>query len=856
MRSTRDFTRALATLAVAVATTAAQAPRVGLVDEPVAPLLPSSTPVNNPLFIEGPLSDCYGLANVSGDGAAEFLTSTPPFLYLNDGHGRLTPSASASLATPNASVSFALPLGAAVADLNGDGYADVALMTPPGVVVYLSDGVGGFLAPIAHAGVGGYLAAGDFDGDSDVDLISMTGASAGPTRLLLNDGAGNFTEATGAGLPASSGASVVALDVDGDGDLDVALGLSTGFVLALNDGTGVFTATPPISIPAVFVGRLRAANFGGDATEDLVVSHAPIVGSTTYSGYAGSANGIPSLAFTAPPAPSAIRGDLRVGNLDADPETEFVIASEYGVFVVDLVAGQPVETRLSDDAAVSAFVGDLDGDGDLDILVEARHPSRQATGRPHRFLRKYFNDGAGVFHADGPSLPSKRVLSDPIVGDFDGDGSPDLLGPVSDETFVSRFTAAANDGFGRFSWVSFLCPTCPTGDWKPSPCAECVYLPPSFSSIPAAAALDYDGDGMLDFAVAVRTAGVPHEIVIVRNLGGWSFAVAETIPMTGALTDLAAVDVDLDGDMDLVSGESGAFGLRLHLNVGGVFGAPISLGVPAIADVEVADVDLDGDPDLVLAGSPSRLLLNDGVGGFVVDATFPALNGFTISVANVDATPTPEVFIGDQVYSFHAATGWTFAFAAPMYEPWLPPLYAYPKFAAADVDENGSVELVSDLGYYSEVGGSIGTRFVTASAGLVASVDLDRDGGKDFLVSGWTLLHNTARRMELRGAVRPGRPMQTELFGAPNGAYMLFCSLPPIGGPIPAAPYGSILADLGSLVLLDSGALDANGKGISTLSIPTSAAALIGTEYVLQAVVDAPAGPRLTNARKAKIEGY
>ena len=58
------------------------------------------------------------------------------------------------------------------------------------------------------------------------------------------------------------------------------------------------------------------------------------------------------------------------------------------------------------------------------------------------------------------------------------------------------------------------------------------------------------------------------------------------------------------------------------------------------------------------------------------------------------------------------------------------------------------------------------------------------------------------------------------------------------------------------MILVEGGALNASGEADAAGFLPASFAAFIGMEILFQAVVDAPPGPRLTNARLARIEGY
>ena len=94
------------------------------------------------------------------------------------------------------------------------------------------------------------IALGDMDGDGDLDIVLGSGLATNESEgLLVNDGTGRFTDESAARLPQYylfPTASIALGDVDGDGDLDIAVGnddvaLGRFNRLYRNDGTGHFT---------------------------------------------------------------------------------------------------------------------------------------------------------------------------------------------------------------------------------------------------------------------------------------------------------------------------------------------------------------------------------------------------------------------------------------------------------------------------------------------------------------------------------------------------------------------------------------------------------------------------------------
>lgn len=154
---------------------------------------------------------------------------------------------------------------------------------------------------------------------------------------------------------------------------------------------------------------------------------------------------------------------------------------------------------------------------------------------------------------------------------------------------------------------------------------------------------DLDGDGNVDILVAnggnYDTPGTPVPSRVWKNLGSWDMAGARCTEISaeaiGGFTGLArtikAVDVDKDGDLDIITGGAYHSQLKLYVKDGAQW-ADASSRMPqqmtAVHDVEPGDVDGDGDLDLLLsdtgdtdptsgaAGGRTKLYLNDGAGNF------------------------------------------------------------------------------------------------------------------------------------------------------------------------------------------------------------------------------------------------
>jgi hypothetical protein len=236
---------------------------------------------------------------------------------------------------------------------------------------------------------------------------------------------------------------------------------------------------------------------------------------------------------------------------------------------------------------------DIDGDGDLDIIVAKEF-------QPNTLL---LNDGHGHFtEATGRFSNDSHDSEDIAVADFDGDGDLDVIF-VSEDDFTHEYYL--NDGHGVFTEVSDR-------------------LPRSIAN--AVVAKDVTGDGFPDLFI-----GNDGQDFLLINDGHGSFRdeTAARMPVDNNVTqDLELADIDGDGDLDVVQGNED--GNRLLVNDGsGHFADETAARLPITADMETrkvtfADVDRDGDLDLFFANvrfrpekdPQNRLYINDGSGHF------------------------------------------------------------------------------------------------------------------------------------------------------------------------------------------------------------------------------------------------
>ena len=410
-----------------------------------------------------------GLADFDGDGAPDLVVAGPqPYVLRNDGHGHFSgpaaPNGPAGAAAPNA-----------IADFNGDGRADVAVIDGGTVTAWFGAALG-FLAvgtPIAVPGAAS-IAAGDLNGDGAADLVIgtlFTNPGGQPPQLpgasivLMSNGVGGFSPAGSPGLPMLGNAGLVLVDVDLDGDLDLAVTAGGAVGVVFNAG-GAFANAVGIPVGSGGAPTVpKIARLNNDLFWDLIACPP----SSPVQLFLGGPGGFTPFG---PGAPSSSVAASAAADLNLDGIDEVITPGKWTTIAYSVgPAGAltPVLTLVRSGGAVLA--GDLDADGDPDVVIHEQ---------PTRVNTEYLTDAAGGLHEQGPACQPRLLIGGPIPADVNGDGAPDLVG-MSSQGGIHVLAIATNDGVGRFSWSTAT----PAG-------------PPLGGSQMVLAALDFDGDGDQD----------------------------------------------------------------------------------------------------------------------------------------------------------------------------------------------------------------------------------------------------------------------------------------------------------------------------------------------------------------------
>ncbi|MBK7950729.1 MAG: VCBS repeat-containing protein [Deltaproteobacteria bacterium] len=216
-------------------------------------------------------------ADVDGDGDVDVLSASRlddeiAWYENTDGAGSFGPQQIISTLADSARSVFA-------ADVDGDGDVDVlsASLIDDEIAWYANtDGAGSFgpqqiITTLADAARS--VSAADLDGDGDVDVLSASENDDEIAWYANTDGLGSFGPQQIITTLADRAQSVVAVDMDGDGDLDVlSSSVATGPIAWYEntDGAGSFGPQRAIAMPAFDVAPAIASDLDGDGDVDVL----------------------------------------------------------------------------------------------------------------------------------------------------------------------------------------------------------------------------------------------------------------------------------------------------------------------------------------------------------------------------------------------------------------------------------------------------------------------------------------------------------------------------------------------------------------------------------------------------------
>jgi hypothetical protein len=466
---------------------------------------------DNQLDVVVPLID---LSNGTGGTS----TNNSLAILLNAGSG--------ALGTPTYLPLNIFPTSVVIDDINKDGFLDIIVLGTPasaggmqGMEVFLGKGNGTFNSPIEgptgfpSINASSFLPlnsvvhaiTGDFNGDGKKDLIASTG------DILFGKGDGTFTVApTTLAVPGNAGLGITSADFNHDGKVDLAVAVHPGTInIFYGNGEGSFSPGNVYSAPSG-TADLTATDIDGDGNYDVVlgVSSGGLYlpdGLATLSGYfllgrsdgtfAGPLSYQPTAAQTANqitqvPSLGIFAGDVTgKGNIDLVSWDQTALSGSFpvtlpysGISDGDVKYGAPIVSALNAyPVSGSMNLLDVNGDNKLDLVY--------VTGDDPGAIATLPGNGDGTFGAEIDSSLSTgfgigdNLLHAMVVANFNADTKPDVVLFVQDNgDNNSTLEFAAGSGNGQFA----------------TPVAIDATLVTPMDIVAA----DVNGDGKMDLVVA------------------------------------------------------------------------------------------------------------------------------------------------------------------------------------------------------------------------------------------------------------------------------------------------------------------------------------------------------------------
>jgi len=478
-------------------------------------------------------------------------------------------------------------------------------------------------------------------------------------------------------------------DIDGDGLLDA--------LAASSSGDGMFWyeypnwTKHPIRASGSWTTDMQTADIDGDGDPDVIIPNSAGLQWYENPRPLGNPRTDPWIEHLIG-AQGANHHDVEVADIEGDSDLDIVSRTKSGgdSFLwrqETPVSWTRIEVAYADGEGTA--LGDLDGDGDLDVAHNG-------------FWVEQINTETWISHTIDTNWAGDVGVE---IADIDGNGNPDVV-------------LAPSESSGRMSWYETADPV--NGPWVEHA------IDPTVTYMHTFEAGDMDGDGDLDLATAeMHQSSDPDEVSVYRNLGG-GLSWTQVVVATSGSHNIRVGDIGNDGDLDIFGANwnesapnSAVIEIWENQLVGGILSLDLwqrhiletslswqavfvdgrdlngdalpdlisggwwypnpgtlggawsrqTIGAPLHNMAAVHDLDNDGDQDVLgtngqVAGEDFHWAQNDGSGQFsILDITNGAMGGDFlqgVSVGQVVAGGTEEILL-----SWHNGSGGTSMFSIP-----------------------------------------------------------------------------------------------------------------------------------------------------------------------------------------------
>lgn len=579
-------------------------------------------------------SEVYGdqmysasMADIDGDGDDD--------LIYKRGYGNATISVQTDL-TEGSGTSVAYGDIVLVTDFDNDGDQDIVTNNGTDVYIYLNDGAGGFGDSYGNRlgdfGADVYdIAVADFDGDGDQDIII---AKSYGGEIWSNDGDRTFTRVHNTG---NTGDQVEVGDFDGDGRFDFVMS-NDGYIYNYhNDGT---TFTGGYVDASDVVSDMVVADFDNDGNLDILVA-----GDGELRWHQGYGDGTFD-TYVSSITPLASSSGMTVGDIDGDNDLDLIIATSASRSAAPIIEvlendGQYFYEIQSFETLDSSFgdvvLGDVDGDDDLDFVLSGGE-SRQVFENDNLAPSIAGFSKSVIIDENTPSYTSLGQIqvidensdsieplvlhdgtNDNSIFQMDVDGNLTLASELDWEELGSdlllQLDLSDDQGNTRVGELTFKINNLIEGGNGTFDSEEIKLFGSQTATFFKPGDYDMDGDADLFKSTNTASGGEGGQVIGIdvleekgkkppsdssnpnsifqQNSGSFS---DEPLTFIGGESQVMAfVDVDNDGDLDLVT-HSGNDNLYLSINENGEFLSDESFGsaINHVEEIVVGDFDNDG----------------------------------------------------------------------------------------------------------------------------------------------------------------------------------------------------------------------------------------------------------------------
>ncbi len=452
--------------------------------------------------------------------------------------------------------------------------------------------------------------AGDIDGDGDNDVVTFF--ENGTTRQVHwyenTDGLGVFSNRQILfNLPSISGSSsgdqksLEIIDIDNDNLVDVVTFDSrrNGMSWYKNLGSGAFGMEQIVSDEILSITSIAISDIDNDGAQDILFTDYTSNEFSWLRNQDGLGNfgGILRMSSYA-----YFVNHVDYGDIDGDGDLDLVSSSHGDNKVAwyentnglgDFSNIQQLISKTTDGAR-DVFSVDLDGDLDLDVLVSAY---LDATTDEHQLIW-FENDGTGTFTTEHIFETTMEMILRINYADVDNDGDMDVISGQEN----SVLALYKNNGDGTFA-------------------PPVIFSEPGFSYLTSLQVADMDGDNDID----VLASYISSEIIWHENVDGLGdlsvkHVIIDAMPSSSPIF-VADIDGDSDNDVLFGSRSGDEVGYFLNEDGQGTFGDKIVTSeVPQEPNaIYSLDVDGDGDMDMIAHSSEGQKFIwfpNDGDANF------------------------------------------------------------------------------------------------------------------------------------------------------------------------------------------------------------------------------------------------